>query len=131
MPKLEKHPKGDWIDLRSRKEYEYKKGDFFRIFLGVGMKLPDNYEAHVLPRGGTFKNYGIIQTNSEGIIDNCFSGNGDEWFIPVYAMRDGFIRKYDRVAQFRIVEKMEPVILTEVEELDAVDRGGFSSTGVK
>ena len=63
-------PNGDWIDLRSAETVELKQGEFRIISLGVSMKLPDGYEAHVVPRSSTFKNYGIIQTNSMGIIDN-------------------------------------------------------------
>ena len=68
---------GDWIDLRAAKRYELKKGDFALIDLGVSIKLPDGYEAHLCPRSSTFKKWGIIQTNSMGIIDNSYSGDDD------------------------------------------------------
>lgn len=129
IPKLEKLKKGDWIDLRSAIDINLIKGQFFLIPLGVGMILPDGYEAHLAPRSSTFKNFGIIQTNSIGIIDNSYSGEEDEWKLPVIAVRDTKISKGDRICQFRILPKMPEVELKEVEHLNQVSRGGFGSTG--
>lgn len=123
--------KSDWIDLRAAETVELKSGEFKLISLGVGMKLPSGYEAHIVPRSSTFKNYGIIQTNHCGVVDESYSGNNDVWKFPAYAMRDTIINKNDRICQFRIVEKMPAITFTEVEELDSTDRGGFGSTGVK
>lgn len=120
---------GDWIDLRCAKDIQLYKGEFFLIPLGVAMKLPDGYEANIVPRSSTFKKYGIIQTNSFGVIDNSYSGNNDQWFMPVYATRNIEIKKNDRICQFRI-NKIQPKIEFEVVEyLDDTDRGGFGSTG--
>lgn len=83
IEKLKKTEKGDWIDLRSAIDISLKKGDFALIPLGVGMVLPDGYEAHIVPRSSTFKNWKIIQTNSVGIIDNSYSGENDQWMMPV------------------------------------------------
>lgn len=126
---LEKIEKGDWIDVRSNKNISLHKGDFIMIPLGIGMKLPDGYEAHLVPRSSTFKKWGIIQTNSIGVIDNSYSGDNDQWMMPVYATRDTFIMKNDRIAQFRIVEKQPMIGFERVDKLDDVDRGGFGSTG--
>ena len=122
-------PNGDWIDLRAAKDYTLYPGDFVLIDLGVSMKLPDGYEAHLAPRSSTFKKWGIIQTNAVGVIDNSFSGNNDVWCMPVYATRITTIHKNDRIAQFRIMPKMPPVDIVEVDSLDSSDRGGFGSTG--
>lgn len=121
---------GDWIDLRSRVNVNARAGETVLIALGVSMKLPDGYEAHVLPRSSSFKKYGFIQTNGMGIIDNSYSGNEDEWMLPVYFLRSGEIKKGDRIAQFRIVPRMEGVYFTTVTELPDKSRGGFGSTGV-
>lgn len=131
IDKIEKISKGDWIDLRSAETVELKAGDFKLIKLGVGMKLPEGYEAHVVPRSSTFKTWGIIQTNSIGIIDNSYSGDNDEWRMPVYATRDTVINLNDRICQFRIEKNQPEIMFTEVEHLDSVDRGGIGSTGVK
>ncbi len=112
-------------------EINYKKGSYIRIFLGFAMELPEGYEAIVGPRGGTFKNFGLIQTNSKGIVDTSFCGDNDQWFVPMYALKDGAIQKHDRVAQFRIQEKMSNVEFKIVDKLDNKDRGGHSSTGTK
>ena len=126
---IEKIEKGDWIDLRSNEEISLRKGEFKLIHLGVGMKLPDGYEAHLAPRSSTFKKWHILQTNSFGVIDNSYSGDEDEWMLPVYATEDTTIYRGDRICQFRIIEKQPEIKFTEVESLDAVSRGGFGSTG--
>ena len=120
---------GDWIDLRAAEDVELKAGEFKLISLGVSMKLPDGYEAHVIPRSSTFKNWGVIQTNHFGLIDNSYCGDNDIWRFPAYAMRDTVIHKNDRICQFRIQQKMPTVTITTVEHLDSPDRGGFGSTG--
>ncbi len=126
---IEKIEKGDFIDLRSAEDIDLDAGDFAIIKLGVGMKLPEGYEAHIVPRSSTYKKWGIIQTNSVGIIDNSYSGDNDQWMLPVLAMRDTHISKNDRICQFRIVEKQPDVKFTTVEKLDDEDRKGFGSTG--
>lgn len=131
IPKLEKIDKGDWIDLRASVGGSFRRGDFALIDLGVSMRLPDGYEAHIAPRSSTFKNYGIIQTNSIGIVDNSYSGTNDVWKMPCFFTRDTVIEPNDRICQFRIVKKMEPVSFTEVTELSNIDRGGFGSSGRK
>ena len=121
--------KGDWIDLRAAATVEMKAGEFKLIPLGVAMQLPQGYEAHVCPRSSTFKNFGVIQTNSMGIIDNSYCGDNDQWHMPVYATRDVTIEKGARICQFRIMANQPPLRFTRVEHLDAPDRGGFGSTG--
>lgn len=123
--------KSDWIDLRSAETVELKEGEFKLISLGISMKLPDGYEAHMVPRSSTFKNFGIIQTNHCGIIDNSYSGTNDIWKFPAYALKDTIIHENDRICQFRIVEKMPDIIFEEQKDLDDTNRGGFGSTGVK
>lgn len=129
--RLIKLDKGDWIDLRASETVELKAGEYKMIPLGVGMKLPKDYEAHVLPRSSTFKNYGVIMTNSMGVIDNSYSGDGDEWHFPVYATRDTVIEKGDRICQFRIVKSQPNIMFRTVTNLDNICRGGFGSTGIK
>jgi len=129
LEKIHKITQGDWIDLRSSIDCELKAGEFKRIPLGVAMELPENHEAHIVPRGSTFTNFGIIQTNHQGVVDETYKGDNDQWFIPVYALRDTKINMNDRICQFRIVEKMPEVIFIEVEHLGNEDRGGHGSTG--
>ena len=121
--------KSDWIDLRCAERTELKAGDFALIPLGVAMELPEGYEAHVVPRSSTFKTWGIIQTNSMGIIDHSYCGDNDQWRMPVYATRDTVIELGDRICQFRIMEKQPPLEFEAVEHLREKSRGGFGSTG--
>lgn len=123
--------KSDWIDLRAAEEVTLKAGDFRLIPLGVAMALPEGYEAHLAPRSSTFKNYGILQTNSIGVVDWSYRGDNDEWKMPVYATRDVTIEKGARICQFRIVENQPKLHFVQVEHLNGPDRGGFGSTGVR
>ena len=121
--------KSDWIDIRSAMDVELKAGEFKLIHLGVAMQLPEGYEAHVVPRSSTYKNFGIIQTNHCGIIDCSYCGPDDWWYMPVYALRDTVIHKNDRICQFRIMENQPKLVFDEVEKLDGSNRGGIGSTG--
>ena len=121
--------KSDWIDLAAAEEVTLKAGEFRLIPLGVAMELPAGYEAHLVPRSSTFKNYGILQTNSMGIVDYSYRGDGDQWRMPVYATRDVTIEKGARICQFRIMKNQPPLHFIRVEHLDGPDRGGFGSTG--
>ena len=122
--------KSDWIDLRAAENVTLKKGDFKLISLGVAMALPEGYEAHLVPRSSTFKNFGVIQANSVGIIDNSYCGDNDVWCFPAFAVRDTEIHVNDRICQFRIVKNQPAVRFDEVTFLEGNDRGGFGSTGM-
>ena len=123
--------KSDWIDLRAAEDVELKKGEFRLINLGIYMKLPEGYEAIIAPRSSTFKNFGIIQTNSIGVIDETYCGNDDVYRYPVYAVRDTQIHVNDRICQFRIQKHQPKIVFDEVENLDGPARGGFGSTGIQ
>ena len=123
--------KSDWIDLRAAEEVTFKAGEFKLVPLGVAIELPQGYEAHVVPRSSTFKNFGLIQTNSMGIIDETYCGDSDWWFVPMLAMRDTVIYENDRICQFRIMSHQPQIEFVEVSKLDNKDRGGFGSTGVQ
>ena len=122
--------KSDWIDLRSAEHVVLKKGDFHLIKLGVSMQLPEGYEAIVVPRSSTYKNFGIIQVNSMGVIDESYCGENDVWMMPALAMRDTEIRVNDRICQFRILRHQPQITFFEVEQMGNADRGGIGSTGV-
>lgn len=131
VEEIEKIKQGDWIDLRCAEDIELKKGEFMLIPLGVIMRLPDGYEAIVAPRSSTFKKYGLIMTNSIGVIDEEYSGEADEWRFPAYATRDIRIEKNTRICQFRIIEHQPMIEFKKVDAMDKVSRGGFGSTGEK
>ena len=129
LGKIEKIPVGDWIDLRSAERVDMDAGEYKLISLGISMKLPEGYEAHILPRSSTFKKWGVLMTNSMGIIDESFCGERDIWGFPALAMRPTTIFKGDRICQFRIMPKMPEVQFTEVDDMKDPDRGGLGSTG--
>lgn len=129
IEKIQGIKQGDWIDLRAAEDVFLKKGEFKLIPLGVAMQLPEGYEAHIVPRSSTFKNFGIIQTNHQAVIDESYCGDNDQWFYPALAMRDTEIKKNDRICQFRIMKKQPEVEFIEVSSLNNTDRGGFGSTG--
>lgn len=139
IQKIKKMEKGDWIDLRSAEDVFIPVGDSAMISLGISMKLPNGYEAHIAPRSSTFKNFGIILVNSIGIIDNSYCGNDDIWKFPAICIKGNHrqcevfgskISKNDRICQFRIVEKQPEIQFEEVDFLDLSNRGGFGSTGI-
>lgn len=121
--------KSDWVDLRCAEEITMKKGEFRLIPLGIAVELPHGYEAHIVPRSSTFKNFGIIQTNHMGVVDESYCGNNDQWYMPAYALKDTEIHVNDRVCQFRIMEHQPAVSFAECDHLGNADRGDIGSTG--
>lgn len=124
--------KSDWIDLRAAEDVRIAAGEHKLVPLGVAMKLPEGYEAYLVPRSSSFKNWGVIQTNSIGVIDNSYCGDDDQWLWSVYGTRDAFIPAGSRVAQFRITKKMAAEFDLNLETTDHLsdeNRGGFGSTG--
>lgn len=129
IDKLEKRENGDWIDLRAAETATLKAGESRLISLGVSIRLPEGYEAHVAPRSSTFRTWGILQTNSVGVVDESYCGDDDIWKFPVLAVRDTVIHENDRICQFRILKKMPDFSIEEVSTLGGKNRGGFGSTG--
>lgn len=131
MPKLEyiEGEKSDWIDLRCAETVTMEPGEFHILSLGVAMELPEGYEAHILPRSSTFKKFGIMMSNSGGVVDNSYCGDTDIWGFPALAFRKTTIHKGDRICQFRIVEQQPKIQFEEVDHLTGKERGGFGSTG--
>lgn len=121
--------KSDWIDLRVARDYDLKKGDFALIDLGVSVKLPQGYEMITAPRSSTFRNYGLLQTNSIGVVDESYCGDDDILMMPVYATRNVHLSVNDRICQFRIFKHQPPVEFVETDHLSDESRGGFGSTG--
>lgn len=117
--------KSNWIDLRSAEDISLKTGEFKLIPLGIAMELPIGYEAIVVPRSSTFKSFGIIQTNHIGVIDESYCGDDDQWYMPVYAVRETEIHVNDRICQFRIIKHQPEIIFDEVKNLGNNNRGGF------
>jgi len=123
--------KSDWIDLRCAADMEIKQGEMKLVPLGVGMILPEGYEAYVVARSSTFKNFGILQAYAFGIVDETYSGDNDQWFFPAYATKDVTLHVNDRICQFRIEKHQPSLEFEEVDHLNAQNRGGFGTTGIQ
>lgn len=143
---LEKISQGDWIDVYARKNVFVPFLGQAMVPLGFAMELPKGMEGHLAPRSSTMKSWGMIQTNSVGIVDSSFAGDNDEWQFPVQCtmpheciatqieghkvrLSGTWIRKGDKVAQFRIVDNMKDIKFIKVETLGNADRGMEGSTG--
>lgn len=121
--------KSDWIDLRAAETVDMDPMEFKLIPLGIAMQLPAGYEANVIPRSSTFKNFGIIQVNSMGLIDESYCGDNDQWYFPAIALRKTTILANDRICQFRIMKHQPQIEFREVDNLNNESRGGIGSTG--
>ena len=121
--------RSDWIDLRVAEDTVIRKGECKLIPLGVAIELPKGYEAHVVPRSSTFRNFGLIQANSFGVVDESYCGNEDQWYVPMYATRDTEVHVNDRICQFRIMEHQPEIEFEETDYLRGENRGGFGTTG--
>ena len=151
LPNFQMLEKGDWIDLYTNSGsishnnlsdievsqgisnindiISYNAGDVVTVRLGVAIELPNNHEAEIRPRSSTFKNTGLILTNSVGTIDESYKGDNDEWKAMFYATRDGYIKRFDRLLQFKVSTKMEKPAIEYVDSLNNENRGGYGSTG--
>ena len=143
--KLKKITKGNWIDVYSNKDIFVEVGNRAMVPLGFALELPNGWEGHLAPRSSTFKTWGIIQTNSVGVVDDTYIGDNDQWHMPIFCIQgrdnktleDGkevfgtWIKKGDKIGQFRIMEVMPEIEFEEVESFGNADRGGFGSTGIK
>ena len=132
IPRLKKLETGDWIDLAAAEDVVIKPMSFKLIDLGIAMKLPEGYEAHIVPRSSTFKHWHIIQTNHMGVIDNSYSGPEDWWKFPAFNLSTTeatLIKKGERICQFRIETQQPDVLFDELNFQEGVNRGGFGSTG--
>ena len=142
--KLKKITKGNWIDVYANKDVFVKCGERAMVPLGFALELPEGWEGHLAPRSSTFKTWGIIQTNSVGVVDDTYIGDNDQWHMPVYCLqgkdiesengeevKGTWIRKGDKIGQFRIMEVMPEIEFEEVESFGNKDRGGFGITVTK
>lgn len=146
--------KGNWVDVYANETMFVEEGTAAVVPLGFALELPKGWEGHLAPRSSTFDRWGIIQTNSEGVIDDTFIGDDDQWRMPVYCLRgndticngvdfDGdavwgaptkpkrgtWIYKGDKIGQFRIMEVMPAFEFEVVSTFNNRNRGGFGTTG--
>ena len=143
---LEKITKGNWIDVYANKDVFIPLYGYAMIPLGFALELPKGWEGHLAPRSSTFKTWGIMQTNSVGIVDDTYIGDNDQWHFPAQCtmakttekvniegnkvtVMGTWIRRGDKIGQFRIMESMPEIDFIKVDSLNNEDRGGFCTTG--
>ncbi|MDR0912125.1 MAG: hypothetical protein LBM96_05945 [Methanobrevibacter sp.] len=137
--------KGDWIDISTISNKTIYKNKQIDFDFGIVIKVPKGYEINILPRSSTFKKYGLLLTNSMGIIDNSYCGPEDFIGGIFYATKDEYIQAYTRLIQFKVVlsqkatiwQKLKHIFLyngikivkISKKELNKNNRGGYGSTG--
>lgn len=126
LPNVEQH--GNFYDVYCNETVMLNKGDFHLLDLGISVECPQGYWLQIVPRSSTYKNWGIIQANSFGVVDTSYCGDNDIIKMPILATKDIYIPANTRICQFRLVKDIDFGIV-EVEHLDGPDRGGFGSTG--
>jgi len=108
-------------------------GDYRLIPAGIVIGLPRGYEAQIRPRSGLALNSGITVLNSPGTIDSDYRGEVGVILIN-HGKKPFKVEGGMRIAQlvFSRVEKVEPVEVMSMEELQDTERGGggFGHTGV-
>ena len=121
--------KSDWIDLRVAENVSMKQGEYRLISMGISVEIPKGYEMLIVPRSSAYKNFGILQTNAMGVVDESFCGDNDIIHMPILAMRDTEIHINDRIGQFRLMPHQPEVQCIEVDHRGNEYRGGFGTTG--
>ena len=158
MPKI--NANGDWIDLCTTQDISFSKTianrlkrntkeegrivefDSKLLDFGLSFELPKGFSLYIVPRSSLYKKYGIILSNSMGIIDNSYNGDNDIIKFGAIALKGSFIPAGTRIAQFEIrpnqfatpLQKIKwlfsnGIKFIKVESLDNTDRGGIGSTG--
>lgn len=116
-------------DFKYKGKVNYFKGNTVIIKLGFALELDEYSTGYLLPRSSTYKNYGLLLTNSMGVIDTSYCGDNDEWTMVFYATENGSINIGDRPGQMFIRRDVEIFQFEEVEHLGNKDRGGYGSSG--
>ena len=145
--------KGEFVDLRARDNFSFHEPTIFNnmvifdkelIPLGVAMQLPKGYEAIVNVRSSTYKNFNVVLANSQGVIDETYNGNNDQWFAHLIAFKDTRISLGDRICQFRIQLSQKATVWQKIKwlfsngvrikfvnNLNDIDRRGHGHSGIK
>jgi len=119
------------MDLRANIEAPITLQPLDRTLVPTGLfiELPINYEAQVRSRSGLAIKHGITCLNSPGTVDADYRGELKVVLINL-SNEPQHVHPGDRIAQM-VIQKVEKVILTQVNELNSTVRGdgGFGHTG--
>lgn len=119
------------FDFEALEDVTFAPGEWKLVDTGTVIATPEGYCLVIAPRSGTFKNYGLMQVNSIGIIDQDYCGDADTVkFAYINMLKEVVnIKKGERIGQGMFV-KIEKPEFQLVEKMEATDRGGFGTTGL-
>lgn len=132
LPALFKEDEGNaGFDLFARLDEQVvlAPGEIAVIPLNVATKIPRFAVGLLFQRSSTYRKWKVKLTNGVGVVDSIFSGSDDEWGAEFKNETDTptIIRNGDKVCQ-AVFLSLLPTTLTEVDNLDAQNRGGFGTS---
>ena len=146
------HPTDACFDVFADR-IEKLEDDFYVVYLGFALEIPENWKAVCVPRSSFTKTKWLVQ-NSPGQIDSSYRGElqyrfraiptkigVNQFFVKHHGMRherEQLILSYDefpfnvgdRVGQIYF-EFVQPINFVQIDQLTETTRneGGFGSTG--
>lgn len=118
------------FDIYAREEHLIKPGGMYIVWSNFIIQVPVGYMLMLAVRSSLPKKLGLHLANGIGIIDQDYHGNEDVIGVQLYnptecavAVPQGY-----RVAQGVFVS-IAQAVFTQVEDMEATNRGGFGSTG--
>jgi dUTP pyrophosphatase len=118
------------LDLHAREDTLLRRGGGRAVVpTGLSVAIPVGHAGFVLPRSGLAARHGVSVVNAPGLIDAGYRGELQVVLINTDPDVDYQVHRGDRIAQL-VVQRVEEAVVTEVEVLDGVNRGGgFGHTG--
>ncbi len=118
------------FDLCASEDVTFAPGEWKLVETGTVVETPEGYMLMIAPRSSTFKNYGLMQVNSVGIIDQDYSGDNDTIKFAYINMRNESVtlQAGERIGQAMFVQIAKPEF-EFVETMNNANRGGFGTTG--
>ena len=96
---------------------------------GIAIAIPLGYAGFVLPRSGLAVRHGISVVNAPGLIDCAYRGEIKVVLVNTDPTAVFEFSRGDRIAQL-VIQRVERVAWTEVDQLAGDDRGGgFGHSG--
>lgn len=93
---------GEMFQLYSSEDKKIESGKIYVIKLGISVMIPQGFYAVVNGNRDSFRKYGFVPLNPTTTFMTRKFGNSDEWCIPVYAVKDVFLKKFTPVCGFEI-----------------------------
>lgn len=119
------------VDLVAAEDVELRPGGGRGLVAtGIAVAIPRGYAGFIQPRSGLALHHGITCLNTPGLIDADYRGELKVLLVNTDPDEAFLVRRGERIAQL-VVQAVEHVRFTEVDELDDTDRGegGFGHTG--